>query len=98
MPGPQFAVIDFETGGLFPGAHDRIIRLHGEHQFVPVGNQQVVVQPKVLLSSGARSHNRLVHALDVITVGEIDTLFRTPIEDPGKFNHTTGRPRQTIEG
>jgi DNA polymerase-3 subunit epsilon len=27
MPGPGFAVIDFETTGLFPGGHDRVIEV-----------------------------------------------------------------------
>ena len=25
VPGPGFAVIDFETTGLFPGGHDRVV-------------------------------------------------------------------------
>ena len=31
MPGPGFAAIDFETTGLFPGGHDRVIELAVVH-------------------------------------------------------------------
>ena len=31
MPGPGFAVIDFETTGLFPGGHDRVVELAVVH-------------------------------------------------------------------
>ena len=31
MPGPGFAVIDFETTGLFPGGHDRVVEVAVVH-------------------------------------------------------------------
>ena len=31
MAGPGFAVLDFETTGLFPGGHDRVVEVAVVH-------------------------------------------------------------------
>lgn len=48
MPGPSFAVIDFETTGLFPGEHDRVIEVavvHSDPHGTITGRWETLINP-----------------------------------------------------
>jgi DNA polymerase-3 subunit epsilon len=49
MPGPGFAVIDFETTGLFPGGHDRVVEVavvHVDDRGAVTGQWDTLVNPQ----------------------------------------------------
>ena len=49
MPGPGFAVIDFETTGLFPGGQDRVVEVavvHVDDRGAVTGQWDTLVNPE----------------------------------------------------
>jgi DNA polymerase-3 subunit epsilon len=66
MPGPGFAVIDFETTGLFPGGHDRIVEVavvHVSRDGAVTGRWDTLVNPERDLGA---QHIHGIRAADVL--------------------------------
>ena len=66
MPGSGFAVIDFETTGLFPGGHDRVVEVavvHADPHGTITGRWDTLVNPGRDL--GPQSIHR-IRAADVL--------------------------------
>ena len=66
MSGPGFAVIDFETTGLFPGGHDRVVEVavvHVDDRGAVTGQWDTLVNPGRDLGP---QHIHQIHAADVM--------------------------------
>jgi DNA polymerase III subunit epsilon len=74
MPGPGFAVIDFETTGLFPGGHDRVVEVavvHADPHGTITGRWETLVNPGRDLGPQSIHQIRAADVLDAPTFDEI---------------------------
>ena len=74
MAGPGFAVIDFETTGLFPGGNDRVIEVavvHTDAQGRVTGQWETLINPRRDLG---RQDIHRVRAADVLTAPTFDQI------------------------
>ena len=74
MPGPGYAVIDFETTGLFPGGHDRVIEVavvHVEADGTISGQWDTLVNPGRDLGPQHIHHIQAGDILDAPTFAQI---------------------------
>ena len=74
MPGPGFAVIDFETTGLFPGGHDRVVEVavvHADPHGTITGRWETLVNPGRDLGPQSIHQIRAADVLDAPTFDQI---------------------------
>lgn len=74
MPGPGFAVIDFETTGLFPGGHDRVVEVavvHADPHGTITGWWETLVNPGRDLGPQSIHQIRAADVLDAPTFDQI---------------------------
>src|SRR5690606_28022084 len=74
MPGPGFAVIDFETTGLFAGGHDRVVELavvHVSPDGVIEGRWETLVNPGRDLGP---QHIHRIRAADVLRAPSFEQI------------------------
>lgn len=74
MPGPGFAVIDFETTGLFPGGHDRVIEVAIVHTDA---SGRVTGQWETLINPGrdlGRQDIHRIRAADILDAPSFDEI------------------------
>lgn len=72
--GGGFAVLDFETTGLFPGGHDRVVELgivHVDRQGVVQGRWETLVNPGRDLGKQSIHHIQARDILDAPTFAEV---------------------------
>lgn len=80
MPGPGFAVIDVETTGLMPGAHDRIVEIavvHTDEHGTITGEWETLVNPKRHVGA---EHVHGIRAVDVLDAPEFSNIADDLIE------------------
>ena len=80
MPGPGFAVIDFETTGLFPGGHDRVVEVavvHADPHGTITGRWETLVNPGRDL--GPQSIHQ-IRAADVLEAPSFDQIADQLVE------------------
>jgi DNA polymerase-3 subunit epsilon len=74
MPGPGFAVIDFETTGLFPGGHDRVVEVavvHADPHGTITGRWDTLVNPGRDLGPQSIHQIRAADVLDAPSFAQI---------------------------
>jgi DNA polymerase III subunit epsilon len=74
MPGPGFAVIDFETTGLFPGGHDRVVEVavvHADPHGTITGRWETLVNPGRDLGPQSIHQIRAADVLEAPTFAQV---------------------------